>query len=69
MPGFSVAPGYKGALPSKTFGPEIGFAETLQQLHPGLPLSLILWVGTKELSTAPATAIVTLGPVDATSCD
>jgi iduronate 2-sulfatase len=28
-PGFSVAPGFSGALPSGTFGPELGFARTV----------------------------------------
>jgi hypothetical protein len=33
-PGFSVAPGYRGALPSTTFGMEIGAAKVLSNTYP-----------------------------------
>ncbi len=41
-PGYSIAPGYKGGLPSPTFGPEIGFARSMLQaaLHTKSHLSI-----------------------------
>ncbi|MEO1616568.1 MAG: sialate O-acetylesterase [Planctomycetota bacterium] len=41
VPGFSVPPGYKGGLPSTTFGPEIGFARAMLQTNPEQKLALI----------------------------
>lgn len=41
MPGYSVAPGYKGTLPSPTFGPEIGFAIQMLKDRPDQPIALI----------------------------
>jgi len=40
-PGYSIAPGYKGGLPSTTFGPEIGFALAMTKEKPGVQLALI----------------------------
>ena len=40
-PGYSVAPGYKGDLPSVTFGPELGFVAALSQAQPGEKFALI----------------------------
>lgn len=40
-PGFSVPPKYKGDFPSPTFGPEIGFARSMLQVHPNRKLALI----------------------------
>ncbi len=40
-PGYSVAPGYKGPLPSPTFGPELGFATALRKARPERRLALI----------------------------
>jgi iduronate 2-sulfatase len=40
-PGYSTAPGYKGSLPSPTFGPEIGFAVAMLAAQPDHPLALI----------------------------
>ena len=40
-PGYSIAPGYKGGLPSPTFGPEIGFAMAMTKARPGTQLALI----------------------------
>src|SRR5258708_5359940 len=40
-PGFSIPPGYKGAVPSAVFGPELGFAGALLAAKPGLRLALI----------------------------
>jgi len=40
-PGFSMPPGYKGGLPSKCFGPELGFAAALLAARPELRLALI----------------------------
>lgn len=40
-PGYSIAPGYKGKLPSATFGPELGFAAAMLKARPGRPLALI----------------------------
>lgn len=40
-PGYSVAPGYKGPIPSPTFGPEIGFAMEMRLDRPGEPIALI----------------------------
>jgi len=40
-PGYSIAPGYKGTLPSATFGPELGFAEALAAAQKDRPLALI----------------------------
>jgi len=34
QPGYSIAPKYKGGLPSPTFGPEIGFAEAIGKAAP-----------------------------------
>lgn len=44
-PGYSVAPGYKGKLPSPTFGPEIGFATAM--LHASRDSHLALIKGPK----------------------
>ncbi len=33
-PGYSIAPGYRGGLPSHTFGPELGFAFSLIESQP-----------------------------------
>ena len=42
VPGYSVAPDFKGkALPSGTFGPEIGFAEAMVKAQPGHRFALI----------------------------
>ncbi len=40
-PGLSVAPGYSGALPSPTFGPEVSFGGTLADRHPERHIALI----------------------------
>lgn len=40
-PGFSIAPGYKGSLPSPTFGPEIGFASAMLRARPGMHLAIL----------------------------
>lgn len=40
-PGYSIAPGYKGKLPSPTFGPEIGFAESMTKKHPRTKFAFI----------------------------
>tara|TARA_R110002073_G_scaffold5624_27_gene34718 strand:- start:6469 stop:7356 length:888 start_codon:yes stop_codon:yes gene_type:complete len=40
-PGFSIAPGYKGEVPSSTFGPELGFAHGMLQAEPNRKLALI----------------------------
>lgn len=40
-PGYSVAPGFKGDLPSKTFGPELGFVATLGKAQPDRKFALI----------------------------
>lgn len=40
-PGYSVAPGYKGPIPSPTFGPEIGFAIEVLKDRPGRPIALV----------------------------
>ncbi len=40
-PGFSVPPKYKGDLPSPTFGPEIGFAQSMLKAEPSRKLALI----------------------------
>lgn len=40
-PGYSGAPGYKGKLPSPTFGPEIGFAQGIAPATAGRRLALI----------------------------
>jgi hypothetical protein len=40
-PGMSVAPGYSGALPSPTFGPEVSFGGTLADRHPDRSIALI----------------------------
>ena len=40
-PGYSIAPKYKGKLPSPTFGPEIGFVETLSKSQPNKKFALI----------------------------
>ncbi len=39
--GYSVAPGFRGTLPSETFGPEIGFAARMSQASVGVTLALI----------------------------
>ncbi|TWU58586.1 Alpha/beta hydrolase family protein [Rubripirellula tenax] len=41
LPGFSIAPRYKGDLPSPTFGPEIGFAIAMTDANPSQKLALI----------------------------
>ncbi|WP_442506750.1 sialate O-acetylesterase [Novipirellula sp. SH528] len=40
-PGFSIAPGYKGEVPSSTFGPELGFATEMLKSNPEHKLALI----------------------------
>lgn len=40
-PGFSVPPKYKGAFPSPTFGPEMGFARSMLKAQPDTKLALI----------------------------
>lgn len=40
-PGYSVAPNYKGALPSPTFGPEIGAGAALAKALPGKRIALL----------------------------
>ena len=40
-PGFSVPPKYKGDFPSPTFGPEIGFAQSMLKADPNRKLALI----------------------------
>lgn len=40
-PGFSVPPGFSGALPSAKFGPELSFARALADAHPNRLLALI----------------------------
>lgn len=40
-PGYSIAPGYKGQLPSPTFGPELGFAHAMLDAQPQTKLALI----------------------------
>jgi iduronate 2-sulfatase len=40
-PGYSVAPRYKGTLPSPTFGPEIGFAIEMLKDRPNQSIALI----------------------------
>lgn len=40
-PGYSIAPKYKGGLPSKTFGPELGFVAALTKAQPGKKIALI----------------------------
>lgn len=40
-PGFSVPPGFSGALPSTKFGPELSFARTLADADPERHLALI----------------------------
>ena len=40
-PGFSIPPKYKGPLPSPTFGPELGFIETLSKAQPNKRFALI----------------------------
>jgi iduronate 2-sulfatase len=40
-PGFSVPPGFSGALPSTKFGPELSFARTLADAAPDRRLALI----------------------------
>lgn len=40
-PGYSIAPKYKGKLPSPTFGPEIGFIAHLSQVQPQKRFALI----------------------------
>ncbi len=40
-PGFSVPPGFSGALPSTKFGPELSFARTLADAAPDRQLALI----------------------------
>lgn len=41
IPGYSVAPGYHGSLPSGTFGPEVGFARALLKYQPKGSFALI----------------------------
>lgn len=40
-PGYSIAPKYKGGLPSPTFGPELGFAMVMSKAQPARQLALI----------------------------
>ncbi|WP_345685612.1 sialate O-acetylesterase [Novipirellula caenicola] len=40
-PGFSIAPKYKGDVPSPTFGPELGFAHEMLKTQPSRRLALI----------------------------
>lgn len=40
-PGYSIAPGYKGQLPSTTFGPELGFIEAMHKTQPDRKFALI----------------------------
>ncbi|YCM42924.1 sialate O-acetylesterase [Verrucomicrobiaceae bacterium 227] len=40
-PGYSIAPGYKGKLPSPTFGPEIGFIAAMHKAAPDQKFALI----------------------------
>lgn len=40
-PGYSIAPKYKGTLPSPTFGPELGFIDTLSKAQPEKKFALI----------------------------
>ncbi|MDA7537564.1 sialate O-acetylesterase [Akkermansiaceae bacterium] len=40
-PGYSIAPKYKGGLPSPTFGPELGFVSALSKAQPGKRFALI----------------------------
>ena len=40
-PGYSFAPKKGNSLPSKTFGPEIGFAEEMLKNSPNTPLALV----------------------------
>ena len=40
-PGYSIAPKYKGKLPSPTFGPELGFVDALTKAQPDQKLALI----------------------------
>ena len=39
--GYSIAPGYKGKLPSPTFGPEIGFIQAMHKSAPTQKFALI----------------------------
>ena len=40
-PGYSIPPGYKGKVPSGTFGPELGFAAGMLEARKDRPLALI----------------------------
>lgn len=40
-PGYSIAPGSKGQLPSTTFGPEMGFIEAMHKAYPDQKFALI----------------------------
>lgn len=40
-PGYSIAPRYKGGLPSQTFGPELGFVRSLTRAQPKQKFALI----------------------------
>ena len=40
-PGFSIPPKHKDGLPSKTLGPELGFAKAMLQANPDTKLALI----------------------------
>jgi len=40
-PGYSIAPKYKGGLPSKTFGPELGFVAALTKAQTDQKIALI----------------------------
>lgn len=40
-PGYSIAPGYKGGLPSPTFGPEMGFAFAMNATQPSRQFAFI----------------------------
>jgi len=41
QPGYSVPPGYKDALPSKTFGPEIGIGAALAKAQPDRKIAIL----------------------------
>lgn len=40
-PGYSIAPGYKGKLPSQTFGPELGFYAAMKEANPARKFAFI----------------------------
>lgn len=41
VPGFSIAPKYKGGVPSPTFGPEMGFASAISKAQPDKAFAFI----------------------------